>query len=94
MRGGYDEGLSSMPLSAEHLFKRFRLQRLLGCDMLETVVLEYAGYYSGAAIEAAKGLGDLLKRGFAEKTRPQAVEVEVEYTRQPRRPRFGTPYDY
>jgi hypothetical protein len=90
--GDYDEGLTSVARTAEYLYERFRLKRILDCDMLKTIFIEHTGYHNEPAIEAAEGLGQMVVGEFASKAEKQ--DVAVQYTRQPRRVRSWSPYDY
>jgi hypothetical protein len=82
--GDYDDGLTAMPCTPEYLFKRFRLKRILDCDMLKNITIEHAGYHRDAAVEAGEKLGEAFVEKFANKSPKQ--EVTVRRTRQPPRP--------
>jgi hypothetical protein len=85
-----DGGVGYQPCAAQDLFEQFRLQRLLDCNKLRTIIMEHTVYHVPAAFVAAKNLGDLLTQKFAQRTTTQ--KVSMVYTRQPPRPR--TPYYY
>jgi hypothetical protein len=78
--GAYEDSLTRQPCSAESLFTKFRLNRLLACDMLKTIILEHTSYHSAAGVEALEGLGDLMSQQFAMKDRSQ--KVNIHYARQ------------
>ncbi|KAF2822980.1 hypothetical protein CC86DRAFT_248850, partial [Ophiobolus disseminans] len=58
--GDYEDGLTSVPCSAEDLFERFRLARLLDCQELKVIIIEHTDYYIEAAIQAAESLGQMI----------------------------------
>jgi hypothetical protein len=85
LEGDYDDGLTRYPAEAKDLFAKYKLARILDCDALSNIIVEYSGLFCEVAVEAAKGLGELLVQKFADKAAKQTVELV--YTRQPARPR-------
>ena len=76
---------STQPNKAADLFSKYKLERLLDCDMLETIIIEHSGYFSLTAEAVAAELGVMLRGKFAAKVSKQAIEVV--YTRKGRRTR-------
>ena len=76
---------STQPNKAADLFSKYKLERLLDCDMLETIIIEHSGYFSLTAEAVAAELGAMLRGKFAAKVSKQAIEVV--YTRKGRRTR-------
>jgi hypothetical protein len=76
---------STQPNKAADLFSKYKLERLLDCDMLETIIIEHSGYFSLTAEAVAAELGAMLREKFAAKVSKQAIEVV--YTRKGRRTR-------
>ncbi|KAH7366611.1 hypothetical protein BKA66DRAFT_573277 [Pyrenochaeta sp. MPI-SDFR-AT-0127] len=74
--GSYEDGFTRAPYTADRLFVRYRLKRLLGCRMLKTIIIEHAGYFSEEAEHVARELGELLKLEFMNKAEKQIVQVE------------------
>jgi hypothetical protein len=85
LEGDYDDGLTRYPAEAKDLFAKYKLARILDCDALSNIIVEYSGSICEAAVEAAKALGELLVQKSADKAARQTVELVC--TRQPARPR-------
>ncbi|KAG9186082.1 hypothetical protein G6011_02638 [Alternaria panax] len=79
----YEMQCSTQPCAATDLFSKYKLERLLDCGMLVTIIIEHSGYFSEAAEEAAAELGRMLEQKFAAKASKQVVGVV--YTRKARR---------
>jgi hypothetical protein len=80
------------PHPADKLFSKYRLERLLECDKLSTIIIEHFGTFMEAAEEAAENLGKLLEQKFASKGQKQVVEVQ--YTPAPQQYRSSYYYHY
>jgi hypothetical protein len=76
---------STEPNKATDLFSKYKLERLLDCGMLETIIIEHSGYFSPTAEAVAAELGAMLRGKFAAKVSKQVIEVV--YTRKGRRTR-------
>ncbi|RYN91306.1 hypothetical protein AA0119_g10513 [Alternaria tenuissima] len=76
---------STQPYKATDLFSKYKLERLLDCDMLETIIIEHSGYFSLTAEAVAEELGAMLRGIFGAKVSKQVIEVV--YTRKGRRAR-------
>jgi hypothetical protein len=92
LEGDYDEGLSRYPRSADEAYERVKLQRLLNCKCLKTIITEHTTCYVLAAVKAAENLGDLLRLKFSEIEPSQ--DIAVRYSCQAPRPRRRFPYYY
>lgn len=44
LEGDYDEGLSRRAQSAEDVVERFKIQRLLDCRSLKTIIIEHTSF--------------------------------------------------
>jgi hypothetical protein len=64
------------PHSITQLFSRYKLKRLLGCGMLNTMVIKHSGcWIAEEAEEATEELGQMIEKRFAARQSKQVVKV-------------------
>jgi hypothetical protein len=64
------------PHSITQLFSRYKLERLLGCGMLNTMIIKNSGcWIAEEAEEATEELGQMIEKRFAARQSKQVVKV-------------------